>query len=92
MNASITASLKNGVKIREDWETIKDDVMLSIVRAKFFQNKVYLQQLLSTKGARLCEHTKKDRYWGDGGDGSGQNRLGHILMAVRDEAERTSSL
>jgi hypothetical protein len=26
-----------------------------------------------------------DSYWGDGGDGSGKNMLGKILMRVRDE-------
>jgi predicted NAD-dependent protein-ADP-ribosyltransferase YbiA (DUF1768 family) len=26
-----------------------------------------------------------DRYWGDGGDGSGKNMLGKILMRVRDD-------
>lgn len=26
-----------------------------------------------------------DAYWGDGGDGRGKNRLGHLLMRVRDE-------
>ena len=26
-----------------------------------------------------------ERYWGDGGDGSGKNRLGCLLMEVRDE-------
>jgi predicted NAD-dependent protein-ADP-ribosyltransferase YbiA (DUF1768 family) len=31
------------------------------------------------------EHTKNDAYWGDGGDGIGKNRLGQILMAVREE-------
>jgi hypothetical protein len=34
--------------------------------------------------ALLVEHTASDSYWGDGGDGSGKNRLGHILMCVRD--------
>ena len=33
----------------------------------------------------LVEHTGKDAYWGDGGDGSGVNRLGGILMRVREE-------
>lgn len=41
--------------------------------------------LLSTGNAILVEHTEKDNYWGDGGDGSGKNRLGKILMKVRDE-------
>ncbi len=31
------------------------------------------------------QHTANDRYWGDGGDGSGRNQLGLTLMRVRDE-------
>ncbi len=30
------------------------------------------------------EHTESDDYWGDGGDGRGRNRLGRILMEVRE--------
>jgi predicted NAD-dependent protein-ADP-ribosyltransferase YbiA (DUF1768 family) len=33
----------------------------------------------------LVEHTARDSYWGDGGDGSGRNRLGHLLMQLRAE-------
>jgi predicted NAD-dependent protein-ADP-ribosyltransferase YbiA (DUF1768 family) len=40
----------------------------------------------------LVEHTSNDSYWADGGYGSGQNRLGFLLMkirtAFRDEAEK----
>ena len=32
------------------------------------------------------EHKADDDYWGDGGDGSGSNHLGRILMAVRQAA------
>ena len=39
----------------------------------------------STEGALADEHTTNDSYWGDGGNGSGQNKLGHLLMQVRDE-------
>lgn len=31
------------------------------------------------------EHTANDSYWGDGGDGSGKNMLGRILMEIRDK-------
>jgi hypothetical protein len=44
--------------------------------------------LLGAGNARIVEHTEKDRYWGDGGDGSGRNRLGQILMQVREELRR----
>jgi len=38
--------------------------------------------------AQLIEHTENDDFWGDGGDGSGRNELGRILMAVRDALRR----
>ena len=31
----------------------------------------------------MIEHTENDDFWGDGGDGSGRNELGRVLMAVR---------
>ena len=31
--------------------------------------------LLATGNARIVEHTERDSYWGDGGDGSGKNML-----------------
>ncbi|HZS07364.1 MAG TPA: NADAR family protein [Blastocatellia bacterium] len=72
-------------KLRRDWEAAKDDIMLKAVRAKFNQHASIRKILLSTGDARLVEHTANDRYWGDGGDGSGRNRLGEILMKVREE-------
>jgi len=40
--------------------------------------------VLDTGDAMLVEHTDQDELWGDGGDGSGRNELGRIVMAVRD--------
>jgi hypothetical protein len=71
--------------LRRDWEAVKDEIMLTAVRAKFTQHADIRAILLSTGEAKLIEHTWKDRYWGDGGDGSGRNRLGEILMQVREE-------
>jgi N-glycosidase YbiA len=48
--------------------------------------------LLGTGGAQLIEHTENDDFWGDGGDGSGRNELGRILMAVRDALRRESGI
>lgn len=77
--------------LRSDWEAVKDDVMRKAVRAKFAQHEDLRQVLLATGEATLVEHTANDSYWGDGGDGSGQNRLGHILTEVRAEL-RTSNV
>ena len=72
------------VGVREDWDAVRDQIMLDGLRAKFEQNADARDVLLSTAGDRLVEHTKKDRYWGDGGDGTGENRLGVLLTRVRE--------
>lgn len=72
------------VKFRKDWNDIKDDVMRKVVYAKFTQHLDLKQNLLDTEDAILVEHTKRDKYWGDGGDGSGKNMLGKILMETRN--------
>ena len=71
--------------LHDDWEAIKDEVMYEAVRAKFSQHADICAQLLATGDASLVEHTANDRYWADGGDGSGKNMLGQILMRVRQE-------
>jgi len=50
--------------------------MLEVVRAKFTQHEDLKAILLGSGDALLVEHTENDDYWGDGGDGSGKNRLG----------------
>jgi ribA/ribD-fused uncharacterized protein len=71
--------------LRKDWEAVKDHLMREGVLAKFTQHPELRELLFSTGEAYLVEHTTNDSYWGDGGDGSGQNKLGQILMSVRDE-------
>jgi ribA/ribD-fused uncharacterized protein len=69
--------------LREDWETVKESVMREALAAKFGQHPALKAVLLGTGEAELIEHTRNDRYWGDGGDGAGKNRLGHLLMELR---------
>jgi N-glycosidase YbiA len=71
--------------LRKDWESVRDAIMLEAIQAKFTQHPVLGSLLLSTGNTELIEHTEKDRYWGDGGDGRGGNRLGQILMQIRLE-------
>lgn len=70
-------------KLRRDWEAVKVAVMRRAVLAKFSQHPDLRHLLLATGDARLVEHTENDAYWGDGGDGSGRNMLGRILMETR---------
>ncbi len=84
---SIAARLGRSRKVplRGDWEAVKEDIMLKALRAKFTQHEKFRRILLETNDATLIEHTTRDSYWGDGGDGSGKNRLGQLLMQVREE-------
>lgn len=76
------------------WNDACEDEMKRILRAKFEQNKDIRHFLLNTKDATLYKATKGD-YWGidlalnskeaHEEAGTGKNRLGLILMALRSE-------
>lgn len=89
---SIQALLKPGdakragrkVDIRPDWERVKLDVMLSLLRNKFL-DKTLRVKLLDTGDAMLIEGNNwGDTFWGQC-NGKGDNYLGQLLMRVRDE-------
>ena len=42
--------------------------MVTALHAKFTQNPELRDYLLATVDAKLIEHTKRDKYWGDGED------------------------
>jgi ribA/ribD-fused uncharacterized protein len=69
--------------LRKDWEAVKDSIMRQAVLSKFEQHEELREILLQTGDAKIVERTENDSYWGDGGDGSGKNMLGIILMEVR---------
>lgn len=72
------------IPLRKDWEQIKDTVMLEIVRNKF-KTGVMKEKLLATGDAKLIEgNWWGDEYWGICRN-KGLNKLGNILMKVRDE-------
>ncbi|MEJ8770835.1 NADAR family protein [Streptococcus sp. HCA-5024] len=75
--------------LRTDWEEVKDKVMLQALRMKFSQNPEIAKGLVATGDAILIEHTRNDNYWADGGDGSGKNKLGLLLMQVREELKNS---
>jgi ribA/ribD-fused uncharacterized protein len=72
------------VKIRSDWSAVKDFVMQEIVFEKFLQNK-HLAKLLLETGDAIIE--EGDIYWGicPPDSGIGENKLGIILMYVREK-------
>jgi ribA/ribD-fused uncharacterized protein len=59
-----------------------------VLQAKFTQHPNLRSILLGTGDAELIEHTKNDSYWGDGGNGTGKNRLGQLLMELREQLRK----
>jgi N-glycosidase YbiA len=74
---------RRSVPLRPDWEAVKDQVMLAGVLRKFETHADIRAVLLSTEEELLVENAPSDYYWGCGADGSGQNKLGQVLMTVR---------
>lgn len=86
------------ITLREDWDAVKDSVMLSGLRNKFYLDPHLRGLLLATEEETLVEvNTWKDRYWGGewvilpSGEQAldGKNMLGTLLMQVRAEFQWT---
>lgn len=84
------ASKKAGRKIslRSDWEDVKTELMYEICKAKFTQNNDLAAKLLATGDEELVEGNNwNDKIWGKV-NGEGENRLGVILMRIREELRK----
>ena len=80
----VAKRLGRKIELRADWDEVKERVMLEIVRAKF-ENADLRRRLIATGNAELIEGNYwGDRFWGVC-RGTGENRLGKILMRVRTE-------
>lgn len=79
--------LGRSIRLRPDWEQIKDNVMEEILREKFAEPEMR-RKLLGTGDALLVEgNFHGDTYWGIC-EGQGQNKLGKLLMRIRDDVRR----
>jgi len=70
----------------ENWNDIKDEVMLYCLKQKF-NNLKFKSRLLATGDQEIKEgNWWGDKYWGvDFKTGVGQNRLGKMIMKIRQE-------
>lgn len=83
------------VQLRPDWERVKYDLMVEVLKAKFAQHADLRQILLNTGDAELMEDTTgwHDNTWGSCScdrckNIPGQNLLGKALMATREVLRR----
>ena len=89
----IAKRLGQKVTKRADWEQVKEQVMRDLLIQKF-KLPHYRDQLLATGDAYLEEtNTWNDVYWGVC-KGQGKNRLGYILMEIREalKSDRENSI
>jgi predicted NAD-dependent protein-ADP-ribosyltransferase YbiA (DUF1768 family) len=73
-----------GVKPEPCIRRWKDCVMFEVVLAKFTQHEDLKREILSTGTQALVENALHDPYWGWGASHVGENKLGRILMVVRE--------
>jgi ribA/ribD-fused uncharacterized protein len=91
LSMSVSEAKKAGRKVtlRSDWEDIKLDVMLRLLRQKFAHPELR-SKLVATGDAELVEgNWWNDTFWGVC-RGVGQNNLGKLLMVVREECRQAS--
>ena len=83
INPQIARTIGKKEKTDIVWETKQFDIMVDILYQKCVQNKEVLSTILKSGLRPFVQHTKTDKYWGDGGDGSGHNYLGKAWDKVR---------
>lgn len=69
---------------RDDWDDVKEGFMKKALDDKYTRHPELRELLLSTGNAHIYEHTTNDCYWADCGNRTGKNRLGEMLMSVRE--------
>jgi hypothetical protein len=95
-SAQSAKSFGNKVKDfkEETWKEKQDEVMKSVLRAKFTQNLELRKKLLDTEDKVLANADSRDKYWGIGTSANttmakdpkkwkGENKLGVMLMELR---------
>jgi len=80
---AVSIGRDRNLPLRADWNEVRVEVMRTAIKAKFSQYPELRAKLISTGNLTIVEHTTADTFWGDGGNGHGQNMLGKILMEER---------
>lgn len=84
-SAADAKKLGKTIPVRDDWDEVKTYIMGDLVTQKFAAGSELAQKLLATGARELVEGNDwDDTFWGVC-RGKGQNRLGKILMARRDQ-------
>jgi ribA/ribD-fused uncharacterized protein len=70
--------------IRADWKEQREAILRTALNAKFNQNPELQKMLLDTYPRPLIFADANDAFWGYGRTKMGQNKLGSLLMVIRN--------
>ncbi len=79
---------------REDWDEVKEWVMMQILTMKYHQSPIFRKELAASGTLPIVERSSYDSWWGAkriSGGYSGENRLGLLLTTLRDQSRRDQS-
>ncbi len=85
LSAGGAKSMGRRVKLRDDWEEVKLEIMRELLIQKFTLHRELREKLIATGERQLIEgNWWGDTFWGVC-RGKGENWLGKLLMEVRKE-------
>jgi ribA/ribD-fused uncharacterized protein len=90
-HAAFKLAERNKAERRPDWDDVKVQIMLDILRAKVRQHDYVRRKLLETGDRELVEDSWRDDFWGWGPNRDGHNMLGKLWMEVRAELRATTA-
>ena len=79
----IAKDLSKRCVLRDDWYERREEFMTEVIYSKVLQHEDFRTNLIHSYLRPIIHHTRKDKFWGNGPDGGGQNILGKILMNIR---------
>ncbi len=80
----ISKNIGREIETSEEWIQNCDKILFKILKCKFDQHPDIRENLMNTGLKPIVQHTRGDSFLGDGGDGSGENRLGLALTRLRE--------
>lgn len=85
-SSSEAKGLGKKVKLRPDWEHVKDSIMENLLRQKFHSG-IYRDKLIDSGNIEIQEGNYwSDKYWGIClRTGKGENKLGKLIMKIRSD-------
>lgn len=81
------------VQLVDNWDNLKGQIMWKLLQIKF-SNPTLRAMLLNTKGMIIHGNAHREYIWGVNGENvwQGQNRLGMMLMRLREDLQKDQSI